>query len=139
MNKLLKVMIISLSIILLTAAVVIVTMFMILKDKPEDGQISIEMMNQLSFDTSEVTTDLDNGKFVRIQFKIIVNNKAALKEIEQRDFQMKNILIKELSVMEEADFKEGLTDLENAVKKKLNAVMEKGEIIEVLTISKILQ
>lgn len=139
MNRLLKVMIISLSVLLLVAATAIVVIFVFMKDKPDDGNIPIEKMNELSYDTPEITTDLQNGKFVRIQFKIIVDNKAALTEIEQREFQMKNFLIKEISVMEVEDFKVGLTALENNLKDELNKLMEKGEIIEVLTINKILQ
>lgn len=139
MNRLIRVMIVSLSIILLSVAVALVVVFVVMDDRTDGENLSIKKMNQLSYDTSEITTDLENGKYVRIQFKIIVNNKAALKEVEQRDFQTKNILIKEISTMEEADFKEGLTDLENKLKDKLNEVMEDGKIVEVLTISKILQ
>ena len=50
-----------------------------------------------------------------------------------------NILIKELAVMNEEDFKEGLTELETAIKDRLNEVMTEGTITDVYTINKILQ
>ena len=53
---------------------------------------------------------------MRVQFQIVTNGKNAKEEISQRDFQLKNILIKELATMTEEDFKSGLTDLEEKLK-----------------------
>jgi flagellar protein FliL len=61
------------------------------------------------------------------------------KEISQRDFQLKNILIKELATMKEEDFKSGLTDLEEKIKNKLNELMTTGKVTDVYTTNKILQ
>lgn len=138
MNKLMKTMIVSIFILLLIAVGGFIYIFKYL-NADDDGEQSIKQMNQLSYETPEITTDLKSGKFVRVKFRVITSSKAALKEIEKRDFQIKNILIKELSVMEEADFKENLDRLEKTLKAELNELMEDGEITAVYTVEKILQ
>lgn len=94
-----------------------------------------------SYETSEITTNLKDGTFIRIQFQIIVNSKQAHKEIAERDFQLKNITIKELTKIEEEDVKteENIAKLESSLKTKLNDLLNEGEILEVLTTNKILQ
>src|SRR5699024_5033357 len=100
---------------------------------------TIDEMNQYSYTTPEVTTDLEDGRFVRIEFQIITDGKKSLKEVEKREFQIKNLLIKELSLMSEDDFNSGLSDLESKMRDSLNDIMEDGQITDVYTISKILQ
>src|SRR5699024_12203137 len=97
---------------------------------------TIDEMNQYAYTTPEVTTDLEDGSFVRIEFEIITDGKKSLKEVEKREFQIKNLLIKELSLMSEPDFYAGLSDLESDMKDNLNELMEDGEITDVYTVSK---
>ncbi|MDY0408169.1 flagellar basal body-associated FliL family protein [Paracerasibacillus soli] len=82
---------------------------------------------------------LEDGSFVRIQFQVVTDSKQAKKEIEKREFQVKNILIKEIATMKEEDFKSGLGNLEKALQTKLNDVMAEGKVVGVYTINKILQ
>lgn len=100
---------------------------------------SIENIVKHAYETPEITTDLSDGSFVRVQFQILTDGKRAYNEITHRDFQIKNIIIKELSPMTEEDIKSGLGKLEEALKNKLNELMKDGEVIDVYTISKILQ
>lgn len=104
----------------------------------EDEQ-TIEEMNKFSYETPEMTTDLKSGAFVRIQFLVVTDGKEAAEEIEEREFQIQNMLIKELAVMSESDFREGLSKLESSLQKDLNEVMTEGSITDVYTINKILQ
>lgn len=139
MNRLAKTMIASLSILLVAGIVTLVVVLNFNNSNTSGEGRSIDEMNDFSYATPEVTTDLSDGKFVRIQFNLITDGKDGLKEVEKRDFQIKNIIIKELAVMDEEDFKAGLTGLENNIKDSLNEVMTDGLITDVYTVSKILQ
>src|SRR5699024_8074610 len=140
MSRVLTTFLISLSVIIVLAAGILGVFFFISKkDSAANTEQSIDDMNEFSYSTPEITTDLDDGRFVRIQFLIITDGKKAVKEVEKREFQIKNLLIKEISVMTEEDFTSGLTDLEKKLKSNLNEIMESGKITDVYTVNKILQ
>ncbi|HLR07935.1 MAG TPA: flagellar basal body-associated protein FliL [Bacillota bacterium] len=134
-----KVMMTSLIVILLLGIMALLMMLYVTGDEAKGESRTIEDMVEYSHETPEITTDLEDGSFVRIQFQIITDSKEAKEEISKRDFQLKNILIKELATMDEDDFKEGLGDLEEALKLKLNELMTDGTVTDVYTINKILQ
>lgn len=135
----LKIMLISV-IVLIFLAVAGVFYFIFYTDSTHaDGEQTIDQMNEYSYDTPEITTDLKDGRFVRIEFRIIMDGKAGMKEIEKREFQVKNLLIKEISLMKEEDFSSGLSDLESVLMEELNEVMKDGKVTNVYTTNKILQ
>ncbi|MEN1966867.1 flagellar basal body-associated protein FliL [Lentibacillus sp. N15] len=138
MNKLVKTMLTTLAILIVGGAVAITVVWNVKDDKSSSAQ-SLDNMVEYSYQTDDITTDLEDGSFVRIQFQLVTDSKKAKAEVEKREFQIKNILIKELATMKEADFKSGLTDLEDTIKQKLNGVMAEGKVTDVYTISKILQ
>jgi flagellar protein FliL len=138
-NKFLKVTLLSLLIIVLIGAVAAVIILNVLDNKNDNGEPTIDEIIEYSYQTPEVTTDLSDGSFVRIQFQIVTDSKDAKQEIAKREFQVKNILIKELATMDEEAFKSGLSNVEDILKVELNKVMTEGSIIDVYTISKILQ
>ncbi|WP_306418990.1 flagellar basal body-associated protein FliL [Paucisalibacillus globulus] len=129
----------SLLIIVLIGAVAAVIILNVLDKKNDNGEPSIDEIIEYSYQTPEITTDLSDGSFVRIQFQIVTDSKDAKQEIAKREFQVKNILIKELATMDEEAFKSGLSNVEDILKVELNKVMTEGSIIDVYTISKILQ
>ncbi len=139
MSKLMKTMVTSLVILLLGGAIALVVILNM--DKQEDGNEAqtVDEIVKFSYETPEITTDLEDGSFVRIQFQIVTNGKKARDEISKRDFQLKNILIKELATMDEEVFKSGLDDLEKDLVHQLNELMTTGNVTEVYTINKILQ
>ena len=139
MNSLVKTMLISITVLLVAGIAGAVITLNFLGDGTKGEGRSIDELNTYSYQSPEVTTDLEDGKFVRIQFQIITDGRKSLKEVEKREFQLKNILIKELAVMNEEDFTSGLSNLEGTLKNKLNEVMTDGAITDVYTISKILQ
>ncbi|MCG1028709.1 flagellar basal body-associated protein FliL [Virgibacillus halodenitrificans] len=139
MSKLVKTTITFMAILLIVAIAALIVVLNISGDKDEGKAESIDKIVEYAYETPEITTDLEDGSFVRIQFQILTDGKDAKEEISKRDFQLKNILIKELATMNEEKFKTGLTDLEAEVKTKLNAVMTEGKITNVYTVSKILQ
>ncbi|WP_010649297.1 flagellar basal body-associated protein FliL [Oceanobacillus massiliensis] len=139
MSKLVKTMITSLVVLLIGAVAALVVVLNIAGENKEGEARSIDDIVEYSYETPEITTDLADGAFVRIQFQIVTDGKEAKEEISKRDFQLKNILIKELATKSEEDFKAGLGELEQVVKNKLNELMTEGQITEVYTINKILQ
>lgn len=136
--KLLKTLMISILSLLVVVVIAFVAVIYFMNNEKSD-ELSINEMNKYSYETPEMTTDLKNGTFVRIQFLLITDGKKSAKEVSQREFQIQNLLIKELAVMSEKDFQEGLTDLEQTLREDLNEVMTDGSITDVYTINKILQ
>jgi len=123
--------------IIFIAGIGVTIYFFLIEDN--DDPRSIDHMNKYSYETAELTTDLNDGKFVRVQFLMITDGKKGLKEIEKRSFQIKNTVIKEISLMEEEDFKSGINEVEKTIKTELNKLMTDGEITDVYTTMKILQ
>ncbi|WP_087972900.1 flagellar basal body-associated protein FliL [Oceanobacillus rekensis] len=139
MSRLVKTMITSLVILLLGAVAALVVVLNVTGQSEEGNTQTIDDIVEYSYESPEITTDLEDGTFVRIQFQIVTDGKKAKEEIAKRDFQLKNILIKELATKSEEDFKSGLAELEQTVMTKLNELMTEGKITEVYTINKILQ
>jgi flagellar FliL protein len=89
----------------------------------------------------EITTNLSNNQFIRISFSIQTDSKKAKEELEMRDFQVRDILVKELSDMKAEQFqgKKGLSELEGKLKERINELMQEGKVVKVYTTSKMLQ
>ncbi|WP_318036081.1 flagellar basal body-associated protein FliL [Halobacillus salinarum] len=136
--KLFKTMMIILSTITVLGVVALILVIN-LSDSEASGERSIDEVRDSSLLTEEITTDLENGDYVRIKFRIVTDSKGALEELQKRDFQMQNIIIKELATMDTKAFKSGLSDLEETVKLKLNQLMTEGKVTEVYTVEKVLQ
>lgn len=137
--KFMKTLMISIFSIIVVGVIGFIGVFYFMDDTTDAGELSIDEMNKYSYETPEMTTDLEDGTFVRIQFRLITDGKKSVNEVSQREFQIQNILIKELATMTEDDFREGLSDLEISLKDNLNDVMNDGSITDVYTIDKILQ
>jgi flagellar FliL protein len=137
MSRLIKTFITALIVILLGGTAVLAVLLY------GEGEAStgntLDDMVELSYETPEITTDLSDGSYVRVQFQVVTDGEPAKEEISKRDFQLKNILIKELAAMDEENFRSGLSDLEEVVKSKINELMTDGNVTDVYTISKLLQ
>src|SRR5690606_30470230 len=96
-SKLVKTMMTSLVILLIVVIAGLIVIINIKDDKSQAGVPSIDEMIEYSYQSPEIMTDLKDGSFVRVQFQIITDSKEAQKEISKREFQLKNILIKELA------------------------------------------
>jgi flagellar FliL protein len=134
-------LIIITTIALIGAVALVLIMKFTDSNKEEVKEPSIDEIIEYSVDVPEITTNLISGDFVRIQFKIQTENKKAKEELEKRDFQVKNIIIQELSEMNSNQFqgKEGITNLEALIKDHLNGLMQEGKVVKVYTTSFVLQ
>ena len=73
--------------------------------------------------------------------KVRTDSKDSAEELAKRDFQVKNIIITELSEMtpEDLEGKEGKLTFESSIKTKINELMSNGEIQQVYITSYIIQ
>jgi len=138
MNRLVKLSVISLLVLLVIVIAAFVVVINVNQSESE-AEPTIDDIVEYSYQTPEITTNLDDGHFVRIQFQVVTDSSETKEELSKREFQIKNILIKELATMEEEDFQTGLADLEKKLVTKINEVVTNGEITDVYTIDKVLQ
>ncbi|WP_050614784.1 flagellar basal body-associated protein FliL [Bacillus testis] len=138
-NKPLTIMIIILVVITLVAAIALV---MVLNTKKDDSKgPSIDQIVKTSVEVPEITTNLDENGFIKISFMIETDSKSAKKELEKRNFQVKNIIIKELSQWKSSQMEgeQWMPNLESKLKDKFNGIMQDGKVEEVLVTSSIIQ
>ncbi|MFG6496780.1 flagellar basal body-associated protein FliL [Fictibacillus sp. UD] len=109
--------------------------------KTEASEPTAEELDKLMVQTEEMTTNLADQAYVKIQFEIQADNKDAKHELEKRLFQVKNLIIFEISNMktEELSGQKGLVSLENTLKTEINKVMQDGKVVRVYTTQKIIQ
>lgn len=138
-NKLLTIMLIMLVTITLIGVIVVVLLTQL--DKGESKGPSIDEIVESSVDIPEITTNLADGSFVRLSLKIQGSEKKAGEELLKRDFQVKNIVIQELSEMESEalEGKQGKVTFQNAIKSQINELMQNGEVTQVYITSYVLQ
>jgi flagellar protein FliL len=111
------------------------------KEGAEEKEPTIDEIIKASVEVPEITTNLASGDFIRMSFTIQTDSKKAKEELEKRDFQVKNILITELSEKKAEDLsgKAGKEKFQEDLKGKLNEVMQEGQIEQVYITSSILQ
>ena len=102
---------------------------------------TIDEILEASVDIPEITTNLADKRYVKIQFKIQTDNENAGQELAKRDFQVKNLIIQELSEMTQEDLKgkQGKVLFEKAIKAQVNELMQEGEVQKVYMTSFIVQ
>ncbi|MDX1771890.1 MAG: flagellar basal body-associated protein FliL [Planococcaceae bacterium] len=139
-NKLLTIMLIILVSITLIGVVALILVMQFNKDGEAEGP-TIDEIIESSVDVPEITTNLSADDFIRLSLKIQTDSVEAAEELTKRDFQVKNIVIQELSEMSAADLegKEGKQTFENALKLQINELMHDGEVQQVYITSYIIQ
>lgn len=107
----------------------------------ESKDPSIDDILKTSVDVAEITTNLKGDDYIKISFKIQADSKAAKDELTKRDFQVKNIIIEELSEKKAQDLqgKVGKLQLENMLRSKINELMQDGKVVKVYITESLLQ
>ncbi len=120
-----------------------IAVVVILKVTGEDKEkeLTIDEVLEASVDIPQMTANLASNDFIRISFKIQTDSVEAKEELEKRDFQVKNIIILELSEKTAADLKgkEGQQKLENDLKTKISEIMQEGKVEHVYITESLLQ
>ena len=139
-NKLLTIMLIILVCITLIGVIALLIVSQLNKGDEEEKP-SIDEIVESSVDIAEITTNLAGENFIRISLKVQTDSLEAAEELAKRDFQVKNIVITELSEMtpEQLDGKEGKVAFEYSLKIKINELMDSGEVQQVYITSYIIQ
>ncbi len=139
-NKLLSIMLIILVSITLIGVVAVVVVTQLNKGTAANVQ-NIDDIIKASVDVDEITTNISGDNYVKISLKIQTTSKSAADELTKRDFQVKSIVIEELSEMSKEDLegKKGKEMLENTLKTKINEIMQDGEVQQVYITSYIIQ
>lgn len=139
-NKLLTTMLIILLIISLVGVILYVVLTQMNQQKVS-SEPTIDEILEASIDVPEITTNLSDGSFIRIQLKVQTNSPKAAKELAKRDFQINNIVIEELSELTEDNLKgkEGKILFASTIESKLNELMQEGEVEQVYITSYIIQ
>ncbi|MEI4768569.1 flagellar basal body-associated protein FliL [Psychrobacillus sp. FJAT-51614] len=139
-NKLLTIMLIILVCITLIGVVALLILSQLNKPDEETGP-TIDEIVESSIDIPEITTNLAGNKFIRISLKVQTDSKEAADELTKRDFQIKNIVITELSEMtpEDLEGKQGKATFQSSLKTKINELMNDGEVQQVYITSYIIQ
>lgn len=137
--------VLTVSLIILVSITLISVIFLLLalnftKGK-ENAEPTIDEIIEASVDVPEITTNLAGRQFIRISLKVQTDNKNAAVELAKREFQVKNIVIQELSEMTPQDLegKAGKQAFENALKSYLNPLMQSGIVERVYITSYIIQ
>lgn len=139
-NKLLTIMLIILVSITLVGVIALLIIFQLNKGDEETGP-TIDEIVEASVDIPEITTNLAANKFIRISLKVQMDSTKAAEELTKRDFQVKNIVITELSEMTPDDLegKQGKAVFQAALKTKIDELMDEGEVQQVYITSYIIQ
>ncbi|KZZ82843.1 MULTISPECIES: flagellar basal body-associated protein FliL [Bacillaceae] len=139
-KKLLSIMFIIITSITLigVAALAVMTNFF---EKDTSGAPTIDEIVEASVEVPELTTNLASGNIVRISLKLETDSKKAKEELEKREFQVKDVIISELSNMNAKQLagKNGKESLKKTIMGSINNLMQEGKVEKVYTTSFILQ
>ncbi|MCM3797691.1 flagellar basal body-associated protein FliL [Caldibacillus thermoamylovorans] len=140
MNKTVRFLLIFMSVVIIALAVGLYYFF-IKGTEAAGGKPTADEIVENSVEIPEITTNLLNGDYIRISFTIQTDGKKAKEELEKRNFQVENVIIKKLSGLEAKDLEgtEGKVKLEKDLKESLSEFMEEGKIIQVYITSTIIQ
>ncbi|MED3724993.1 flagellar basal body-associated protein FliL [Priestia filamentosa] len=102
---------------------------------------SIDEIVEASVNIDDVTTNLSSENYIKMSFTLQTNSKEAKEELTKREFQVRDLMIKQLSNMKVEQFqgKEGISTLEQMLKEEINNLMQEGKVVKIYTTSKILQ
>lgn len=116
-----------------------------LKAQPLSGQArsgeSAEELLERTVDTPEIVTNLYSGNFIRIQFKLVLDSEETREELEKRMFQVEHTAIALLSSLTPDDIRgeQGLRNVEERLKARVNTLLQTGKVERVITIKKMVQ
>ncbi|MHC0038161.1 flagellar basal body-associated FliL family protein [Pseudoneobacillus sp. C159] len=139
MNAKLKIIILIILAVLLIGGGIGFFLYQSSKDKTEE--LSADEILETIVETETITTNLRTGGFVQLSFKIQTSSKKAKVELEKRDFQVKNVIIKLFSSLteEEINSPEGTVQFEEQMKEQISKLMQEGHVVKIYTTKKMIQ
>jgi flagellar protein FliL len=139
-NKLLNITLIIIFAITLVGVTAFVV-FMKFTDQDGDKEPSADEIVKSSVEIEEITTNLASNDYIKISFTLQADSKKAKEELEKRNFQVRDIIISEISNMKAEQFEgnHGKELLKTNIKKRINEIMQEGTVVNVYITSFILQ
>ncbi|RSL33175.1 flagellar basal body-associated protein FliL [Salibacterium salarium] len=140
-NRLVNIMLIIIISITLIGVVALV-LFNYFSSSTEAGSDpTIDEIIENSWETEEITTNLNGGQLFRGRFRIHVDSDEGASELEKRDFQVNNIIIHELAGMSANDIQtqDGINELETTLRSDIDEILDNGEVIRVYTTERMIQ
>jgi flagellar protein FliL len=138
-----KLLNITLIIIFAITLVGVTALVVIMKFNEQDGHKtpSADEVVKSSVEIEEITTNLATNDYIKISFTLQADSKKAKEELEKRDFQVRDIIISELSNMKAEQFEgnKGKELLKENIKNRINDLMQEGTVVNVYITSFILQ
>ncbi|OEF98615.1 flagellar basal body-associated FliL family protein [Desulfuribacillus alkaliarsenatis] len=144
-NKLLNISLIIL-IALSLLAIVSVLAYMLfydgtLDDNDEPRPVSGSDVQELAIKTDKITTNLADGRMIILTLSLLAEDRRSRDELQQRMVQVNDLIITTLHSQTRKDFEttEGLESYKLLLLQRLNQIMERGTIIDVFYIEKVIQ
>ncbi|WP_049671420.1 flagellar basal body-associated protein FliL [Bacillus sp. FJAT-27916] len=139
-NKLLAAGAILMAVIILLGAGAVFYYIKYINNESQE-ELSIEQVIKHSVEVPEITTNLNDDTLIQISFMIETDGKKAREELEKREFQIKDIVINELSEIDADQLKgkKAKQDLEDKLTEQIDGLMQEGRIVQIYTTSSILQ
>jgi flagellar protein FliL len=104
-------------------------------------ELSADEIIAMSVETESITTNLSTGGYVQLSFQLQTDSEKAKEELEKRNFQVKNVILKLFSSLTEDEINspEETEKFEEQIKIELNKFMQSGRIVKVYTTNKMIQ
>ncbi|MBM7716471.1 flagellar basal body-associated protein FliL [Siminovitchia sp. FSL H7-0308] len=112
------------------------TAYLLINDnsgKSKDKEPSIDEVLEASVHVNDITTNLQDGRYIKLSLTVETDGEEAKQELEKRDFQIRSIILSELADMKSGDLegKEGKRKLEEMMEVKIGELLQNGEIKKV--------
>ncbi|RSL32849.1 flagellar basal body-associated protein FliL [Salibacterium salarium] len=140
-NRLVNIMLIIIISITLIGVVALVLFNYFSSSSEAETEPTIDEIIENSWETEEITTNLNSDNLFRGRFRIHVDTADGAAELEKRDFQINNIIIHELAGMSASDIQsqDGIEELETTLRSDIDDILEDGEVIRVYTTERMIQ
>ncbi|MDA3130606.1 flagellar basal body-associated protein FliL [Aliibacillus thermotolerans] len=140
-NKLVNIMLMILMTIALLGVVTVLLVRSFSTPEANGANPTIDEIIENSWETEEITTNLNGRGYVQARFRIHVDSKEAREELEKRDFQVNHIIIHELAGQSEQELRtqEGMETLEDNLRRKIDDILEAGTVIRVYMTERVVQ
>lgn len=104
-------------------------------------ELSADEIIAMSVETENITTNLSSDGYVQLSFQLQTDSEKAKEELEKRDFQVKNVILKLFSSLTEDEINspDETVKFEEQIKTELNKFMQSGHIVKVYTTNKMIQ
>ncbi|EIT85090.1 flagellar basal body-associated protein FliL [Fictibacillus macauensis ZFHKF-1] len=127
--------------VLIASGAMLYFLFFNEKEKAYGSDPGAEDLAQLTVETKEIITNLKDQSYIKTKFRFQTDTAEAKEELEQRLFQVNHLVIYELAAFnrKELQGQQGISKLEERLKRQTAQLLQKGSIQKVYTVEKVVQ